>query len=73
MPVNTMAMSCSSAAAITSASRTLPPGWMTARMPYLRRDVQVVAERQEGIRGHDRTRDRRACSSAAFMAAMRVE
>ena len=32
-PVNTMAMPCSSAAAMTSASRTLPPGWMTARTP----------------------------------------
>ena len=26
-------MPCSLAAAITSASRTLPPGWMTARTP----------------------------------------
>ncbi len=32
-PVNTMAIACSSAAAMTSASRLLPPGWMTARMP----------------------------------------
>ena len=32
-PVNTMAMPCSSAAAMTSASRTLPPGWITAVMP----------------------------------------
>ena len=33
MPVNTIAMSCSSAAAMTSASRLEPPGWITARMP----------------------------------------
>src|SRR5262249_54457280 len=33
MPVNTMAMPCSSAAAMTSSSRTLPPGWTTAVAP----------------------------------------
>src|SRR5262249_11247167 len=32
-PVNTMATPCSSAAAITSSSRTLPPGWITALAP----------------------------------------
>jgi hypothetical protein len=32
-PVKTMAMPCSSAAAITSSSRTEPPGWMTDVMP----------------------------------------
>src|SRR5579875_3210951 len=32
-PVKTIAMPCSSAAAITSASRTDPPGWATAVMP----------------------------------------
>src|SRR5690606_13564211 len=32
-PVNTMDMPCSSAAAITSASRMEPPGWITAAMP----------------------------------------
>ena len=32
-PVNTMAMPCPSAAAITSSSRTLPPGWITAATP----------------------------------------
>ena len=31
--VNTIAMPCSSAAAITSSSRTLPPGWMIACAP----------------------------------------
>src|SRR5690349_6314826 len=34
MPVNTMHMPCSSAAAITSSSRLLPPGWTMALMPY---------------------------------------
>ena len=32
-PVKTMAMPCSSAAAMTSSSRTEPPGWMTAATP----------------------------------------
>ena len=32
-PVNTIAISCSLAAAITSLSRIEPPGWMTARIP----------------------------------------
>ena len=33
MPVNTMASPASSAAAITSASRIAPPGWITAVAP----------------------------------------
>ena len=33
MPVNTIATLCSSAALITSASRTEPPGWITAVAP----------------------------------------
>src|SRR5690606_13319067 len=33
IPVNTIAMPCSSAAAITSSSRTEPPGWITAVAP----------------------------------------
>src|SRR5690606_7100374 len=32
-PVNTIAIPCSSAASITSASRIEPPGWITARIP----------------------------------------
>ena len=35
MPVNTIAISASSAAAITSLSRIEPPGWITAVMPAL--------------------------------------
>ena len=33
VPVSTMAMPCSSAAAMTSSSRTLPPGWITQVAP----------------------------------------
>src|SRR5690606_8471815 len=33
VPVSTMAMPCSSAAAMTSSSRTLPPGWITPVAP----------------------------------------
>jgi len=33
IPVNSMAISCSSAAAMTSSSRRDPPGWMMARTP----------------------------------------
>ena len=33
MPVKTMAMPCSSAAAMTSSSRIEPPGWITAVAP----------------------------------------
>ena len=33
MPVNTIASPAASAASITSASRTEPPGWITARAP----------------------------------------
>jgi len=33
MPVNTIAKPCSSAAAITSSSRILPPGWITHVAP----------------------------------------
>ena len=33
MPVNNIAMPAASAAAITSASRTEPPGWITAVAP----------------------------------------
>ena len=54
MPVNSIAMPCSSAAAITSASRIEPPGWITAVMPWLGGHVDAVAEREEGVRGHHR-------------------
>ena len=54
MPVNTMAMPCSSAAAITSSSRIEPPGWMTAVMPACGGLVDAVAEGEEGVGGHHR-------------------
>ena len=41
MPVNTIARSRSSAAAITSASRIEPPGWITAVAPASAADVQT--------------------------------
>jgi hypothetical protein len=54
MPVNTIAMPCSLAAAMTSSSRMEPPGWMTQRMPTFRGVVDAVAEREEGVGGHHR-------------------
>ena len=54
MPVNTIAMPASSAAAITSASRTDPPGWMTAVAPASIGGDQAVGEREEGVGGDDR-------------------
>ena len=57
MPVNTIAMPRSSAAAITSSSRTLPPGWMTAAAPGVGDDVEAVAEREERVGRDDRARE----------------
>ena len=54
MPVNTIAMPCSSAAAITSSSRIEPPGWITAVMPAGRGLIDAVAEREERVPGHHR-------------------
>ena len=48
-PVNTMAMPCSSAAAMTSSSRTEPPGWITAGDPGRGSGVEAVAEREERV------------------------
>ena len=53
-PVNTIAIPCSSAAAITSASRIEPPGCTTARRAGGDHRVQPVAEREERIGRHDR-------------------
>ena len=77
IPVNTMAMPAASAAAITSSSRTEPPGWMTAVAPA-RGCLEPVGEREERVRGDDRAAGRRLGSrglggvSAAFCAAMRA-
>ena len=60
MPVKSIAMPCSSAAAITSSSRIEPPGWITAAMP---------ASASEAI-----TEPYTSSSAwAALMAAMRAE
>ena len=50
-PVNTMTRPCSSAAAMTSSSRTEPPGWMTAATPAAAHRVEAVPEREEGVAG----------------------
>ena len=54
MPVKTMAMPCSSAAAMTSSSRIEPPGWMTAVAPASTADEQAVGEGEEGVGRDDR-------------------
>ena len=53
-PVNTIARPRSSAAAITSASRTDPPGCTTAVAPASATRVEAVAEREERVGGRDR-------------------
>ena len=53
-PTKTIAIPCSSAAAITSSSRIDPPGCDDRGDPGLRGDVDAVAEREEGIRRHRR-------------------
>src|SRR5690606_31769408 len=71
-PVNTIAMSCSSAAAITSASRIEPPGWITARMPAspaASRPSRNGKNASEAITEPGTT----SPASAALMPAMRAE
>src|SRR5262249_20176442 len=72
MAVNTIAMPCSSAAAITSASRLLPPGWMTARMP---KPAATSTLSRKGRNASDAITAPASAmfSSLAFMAATRVE
>ena len=53
MPVNTIAMPCSSAAAITSSSRTCRPAG-SRRGAAVGGDVEAVAERKESVRRHHR-------------------
>ena len=72
MPVNTIAMPRSSAAAITSSSRMLPPGWITATAPLsattsrpsrngknASEATTEPGERQARVRGLDRGDARR--------------
>ena len=72
MPVNTMAMPCSSAAAMTSSSRMLPPGWIDGRDAAFGDDVDAVAEREEGIRGQRPSRRASRPAFFALSAAMRA-
>ena len=51
--MRTIAISCSSAAAMTSSSRTEPPGCTTARARS-GADIQTVSKREEGVRANDR-------------------
>ena len=80
MPVNTMATPWSSAASITSSSRTEPPGWITAVAPASIGDEQAVGEREEGVGGDHRAFGQRLLEAgclarrpAALRAAMRAE
>ena len=72
MPVSTIAMPCSFAAAITSESRRRPAGLDHRPDAVLGRDVEAVAEREERVGGHHCAR-RLSPSSRAFIAAIRVE
>ena len=54
IPVKTIATSASSATAITSASRTDPPGWMTAVAPASIVAIKAVGKRKERVGGDDR-------------------
>ena len=47
-------MPAASAAAITSSSRTEPPGWTTARTPRVDQHLQAVGEREERVRRRHR-------------------
>src|SRR6185437_3151300 len=71
-PVNTMAMPRSSAAAITSASRTLPPGWITATAPW---SATTSRPSRNGKNASEATTEPASESPAAcaFIAAIRVE
>src|SRR6202162_1059788 len=72
MPVNTIAMPCSSAAAITSLSRTLPPGWITALAPAW---ATTSKPSRKGKKASEATTEPRSDKPAVFalIAAMRVE
>ncbi len=72
MPVNTIAMPCSSAAAMTSSSRFEPPGWITALMPN---SAATSNPSRKGKNASDAITAPATCSfsSAAFNAATRLE
>ena len=73
MPVNTMATPASSAAAITSPSRTEPPGWMTAVAPASIADRRPSANGKEGVRGDDRALGARLRPSGGLGGVERLE
>ena len=50
-PVATIATPAASTAAITSSSRTEPPGWMIARDAGVDRQLGTVGEGEEGVGG----------------------
>ena len=56
VPVRYMRDAGRLAAAMTSSSRTEPPGWTTARTPASSSTSQAVGEREEGVGGGDRPR-----------------
>ena len=58
LPVKTMASPCSSAAAMTSASRTDPPGCTTAVAPAFATRVEPVPEREERVGRRDGSGER---------------
>ena len=75
--MNTIATPAASAAAITSASRSDPPGWITAVAPASTAGNETVGEGEERVGGDDRADRRRAtrrtAASSAFRAATRAE
>ncbi len=54
MPVNSMASPCSLAAAMTSASRMRSAGLDHRGHALVGGHIHAIAERKEGVRGHDR-------------------
>ena len=60
MPVNTIAMPCSSAAAMTSSSRLRAAGLDDGLDAVFGGDVEAVAKREERVGGHHRALRRRA-------------
>src|SRR5690606_23418994 len=72
IPVSTIAMPCSSAAAMTSASRIEPPGWMTALMPN---SAATSSPSRNGKKASEAITAPATVnpSSFAFIAAMRLD
>ena len=66
--MNTIARSCSSAAAITSSSRTDPPGLNDGGRPCRRHGVQTIAEREERVRRRDRSAQQLGARARRFHA-----